>query len=93
MNDKYIDDGDVVLNEFEVIVDGERLTEETAEALGLETAGRIGRPALPDAERASVHLAFRVTPPVADRVDELARTTGRRRSDVLRDAVEAYLAG
>lgn len=79
---------DVDLDVEEFFYDGERLTEERAEQIGLD---RGGRPHIDPAGQPSLRLAFRVPQPVADQVDELARRTGRRRSDVLRDAVQAYL--
>ena len=82
-------DVDLDLEEFHY--DGERLTEERAERIGLEAANRGGRPHLDPTRAPSSRVACRVTQPVADRLDAVARATGRRRSQVLRDALDAYL--
>ncbi|HOA26000.1 MAG TPA: ribbon-helix-helix protein, CopG family [Arachnia sp.] len=82
-------DVDLDLEEFHY--DGERLTEERAERIGLEAANRGGRPHLDPTRAPSARVACRVTQPVADRLDAVARATGRRRSQVLRDALDAYL--
>ena len=79
---------DVNLDEEPYSYDGKRLTELDAEQLG---ANRGGRPHLDPTRRPSTHVACRVTTATADRLDEVARSTGRRRSQVLRDALDAYL--
>lgn len=78
----------VDLDEEPYSYDGQRLTEESAEQIG---ANRGGRPHLDPTRRPSTHVACRVTTATADRLDEVARATGRRRSQVLRDALDAYL--
>jgi conserved domain protein len=73
--------------------DGTRLTNAMAEELvdEVERHGLAGRPHLDPEQRPSVHLAFRVPSSVGEQVDSLAKRTGRRRSDVLRAALDAYL--
>lgn len=79
---------DVNLDEEPYSYDGQQLTEETAEQLG---ASRGGRPHLDPSRQPSTHVACRVTVATANQLDEVARATGRRRSQVLRDALDAYL--
>ena len=59
-----------------------------AEQLG---PNRGGRPHLDPAWQPSTHAACRVTTATANRLDEVARAAGRRRSQMLRDALDAYL--
>ena len=79
---------DVNLDEKPYSYGGRRLTEDRAERIG---ANRGGRPHLDPTQQPSTHVACRVTSAMADRLDEVARATGRRRSQVLRDALDAYL--
>lgn len=82
---------DVDLDVEEFHFSGERLTEERAERLGLEGPNVGGRPHLDPLREPSTRVAFRVPQPVADRLDALARTSGRRRSDILRESLDSYL--
>ena len=82
---------DVNLDAEEFYFDGERLTEERAEQLGLESPNLGGRPHLDPERKPSTHVAFRVSQPVADKLDGVVRASGRRRSDILRQALQAYL--
>lgn len=83
---------DINLDEEEIGFEGKRLTEADAEVLGKQIAARLnGRPFLDPEGEPSIHLGFRVPRSVGSRVDDVARRTGKRRSDVLREAVEAYL--
>lgn len=71
---------------------GTLLTEQRAEELGEDIAQRLGgRPFLDSENRPSLRLAFRVPPSVGEELDAVAKRTGRRVSDVLREAVDEYL--
>ena len=72
--------------------DGTRVTNELAEQWATDLEHRGGRPSLDPAGVPSVRLAFRVPEDVSEQVDALAARQGRRRSDVLRTAIEQYLA-
>ncbi len=90
---EVVDGGVVDLDAEDIrLGDGTRITEERAEAWAVELQRRGGRPSLDPDGTPSVRLAFRVPEVVGDRIDALAAAQGRRRSDVLRDAVEQYLA-
>lgn len=78
-----------------VYLDGERLTEARAQKLATEMGRRFGarggRPALtPGAP--SRQKAVRLSVEQADKLAHAARSRGARESDVLRDALDAYLA-
>ncbi|MDO5676070.1 MAG: ribbon-helix-helix protein, CopG family [Propionibacteriaceae bacterium] len=86
------DGGDVDLDAVDYRAgDGSRITNAIAEEWAKEAEQRGGRPHLDPEKQPSIRLAFRVPEGLSDRIDDLAAKTGRRRSDVLRAAVEAYL--
>lgn len=58
----------------------------------VDAARKGGRPYLDPDGQPSLHWALRVPRALGERVDALAARTGRRRSDLLRDALEAYLS-
>ena len=90
---EVIDGGDIDLDVEDVrLSDGTRVTNELVDEWVEELEGRGGRPSLDPAGAPSVRLAFRVPEEVGDRVDALAARQGRRRSDVLRAALDQYLA-
>lgn len=76
--------------------DGTRLTNRRAEQIATEelTKTRRGRPALSseDEGQGSPRLSFRVPAQVRRRVEERAQAEGRKVSELVRDAVERYLA-
>lgn len=73
------------------LADGTRVTNELAERWAEEIERSAGRPFLDPAGQPSMHLAFRVPASVGQQVDDLASSSGRRRSDVLREALDEYL--
>ena len=86
---------DVNLDEEEIYLDGERLTEARARSLAVEIGRRFGsrggRPALtPGAP--SRQKAVRLSVDQADQLARAASERGVRESDVIRDALDAYLA-
>lgn len=90
---EVVDGGDVDLDREDIrLADGTRVTDELAELWAEELASRGGRPSLDPAGAPSVRLAFRVPEEVSDQVDALAARQGCRRSDVLRAALDQYLA-
>ena len=59
----------------------------------VDTVHRLGgRPSLTGPGKQSPQIRVRVSESVHQRVTDLARRTGRRRSQVVRDALDAYLA-
>lgn len=79
------------------LADGTRLTNERAAQIAQEELGKVrrGRPTLsPDDEgEGSPQLSVRVPGQVRRRVEDRATAEGRKVSDVVRDAIEQYLAG
>ncbi len=83
---------EVNLDQEPIEFEGTLLTEQQAEELGEDIAQRLGgRPFLDSENRPSLRLAFRVPPSVGEELDAVAKRTGRRVSDVLRQAVDEYL--
>lgn len=72
--------------------DGTRVTNALAEQWSDEAENRGGRPHLDPAGTPSVRLAFRVPEAISDQVDAIAARRGKRRSDILRAALDQYLA-
>ena len=67
------DGGDVDLDREDVHYDGQRLTEARAEFIGLQAGEHLtGRPYLDPDMRPSVHVGFRVTQEVSNRLDQVA---------------------
>ncbi|RRD04407.1 hypothetical protein EII34_10100 [Arachnia propionica] len=87
---------EIDLDESTVQVDGVRLTEARAAQLAREISVRHGRrggrPSLPEHERASVQKALRLTPEQAQRLAAAASSRGVSESELLRNALDAYLA-
>ncbi len=87
---------EVDLDEEEIYLDDIRLTEARAQEIAREISRRYGkqggRPTLPDSERASVQKAVRLTPAKAEQLSQVAAARGMRESDVIRAALDAYLA-
>ncbi|MDO5067948.1 MAG: ribbon-helix-helix domain-containing protein [Propionibacteriaceae bacterium] len=87
---------EIDLDDADIRVAGERLTEARAEQLAREIAARHGRlggrPPLPEHERASVQKAVRLTPAQAKRLADAANSRGVPESELLRKALDAYLA-
>jgi hypothetical protein len=93
---KYVDSGDIDLDFEEVhLADGTRLTEKKAEELGRTmsraAARRRGRPSLTGSELHSPHVSARVPEEVRDRLRARAEAEGKPVSEVIREAIEAYV--
>lgn len=72
--------------------DGTRITNALAEQWAEEVQRTGGRPHLDPDKNPSVRVAFRITTDMSERLDKVAHSSGRRRLDVLRAAVEEYLS-
>lgn len=89
---------DIDLDQEEVIVAGKRFTNADAEQLAeqLEASGPPrtgpGRPSLSGESAKSPHLGLRVTPVLRDKLEARAVAEGKKVSEVVRDALEAYTA-
>ena len=82
---------DVDLDETEVfILDGERLTDERAEEI-TERVFKAGRPSLTGEGERSPQIGVRLPKDMHDRLSARAASEGRRKSDLVREAVESYL--
>jgi hypothetical protein len=89
---KYVDAGDIDLDQEEVrLADGTRLTEEKAAELGEEIAAR-GRPSLSGRGQHSPRVAFRLPPGLLAAAEKRADAEGKRLSELAREALEHYLA-
>lgn len=53
----------------------------------IKEISKRGRPELPDSEKRSVITQFRCTPDERERLEQAAKTQGKRLSDWLRDQV------
>lgn len=74
------------LDQDPIEFEGTSLTEQRDEELGEGIAQRLGgRPFLAPENRPSLRLAFRVPPSIGEELDAVAKRTGRRVSDVLRE--------
>jgi hypothetical protein len=72
---------------------GEKLTEARAEQVAAEVLARTpGRPSLSGARETSPSLTIRLPKQKRARLDGLAAAQGRRTSEVVREALEDYLA-
>jgi Ribbon-helix-helix protein, copG family len=89
---KYTDGGGIDLDQ-EVVrrKDGSRLDEVGAEQLGQEILKRAGRPSLSGGSKRSPQIGVRLPDDLHDRLQNRADREGKRLSQVVRDAVEAYL--
>lgn len=87
------DAGDIDLDQEEIYVDGERLTEARAVELAREISRRHGRkggrPSL--AAGRSPQIATRVPQALKDQIAKAAKTEGVHESDVVRSALDEYL--
>lgn len=85
---------DLDLDEEEIYVGGERLTEAKAAELARDIARRHGlrggRPSL--GPEGSVRVAARVPKETKLRIAALAEKAGQRESEVIREALDEYLA-
>lgn len=94
-NSKYESD-DIDLDVEEVYErDGERLTEARAEEIAEETLAKIGRGGRPSLSGGNVHsptIQARVSTDLHEQLRQLARQQGVTQSDLVREAVEAYVA-
>lgn len=92
---RYIDGGTIDLDSEEFyLADGTRLTEEMASELAEEMtqANRRGRPSLSSADGRSPQISVRVSTEVRDRLRGRAQDEGKRLSDVVREALAAYVS-
>jgi len=72
---------------------GEKLTEARAEKIAAEVLARTpGRPSLSGARETSPSLTIRLPKQERARLDLLASEQGRRTSEVVREALDDYLA-
>ncbi len=72
---------------------GEKLTEARAEKIAAEVLARTpGRPSLSGARETSPSLTIRLPRQERARLDRLAAEQGRRTSQVVREALDDYLA-
>ena len=87
---------DINLDEADIEVNGKRFTEADARALGSLIArrngARGGRPRKPEAERASVTKAIRLTRAESDRLGQAARKNQTTETQIIRQALTQYLA-
>ena len=81
------------LDAEEFYVGGVRLTENRAAQFAerAERTARGGRPSLSGPGRQSPSISLRLPEHTKDRLDDLARTEGRRQSEIIRTAVDEYL--
>ena len=85
---------DIDLDAEEFYVGGERLTERRAAELAdraEQRASRGGRPSLSSSGRHSPMLNLRVSEDTKAQLEHLAEASGRRQSDLVRDALAEYL--
>jgi Ribbon-helix-helix protein, copG family len=84
---------EVDLDREEVRFRGDRLTEARAEAVAEEVRSRTpGRPSLSGVSEKSPSLTIRLPKQERARLDRLAAEQGRRTSQVVREALDDYLA-
>ncbi len=72
--------------------DGTRITEELAAAWSDEIAQRRGRPSLTAPRTHSPQIAFRVPAELREAAERRARREGKSMSELVRKALEEYLA-
>lgn len=82
---------DIDLDSEEVIVRGERLTEARAAEIADRLERRSGRPSLTAPGAHSPVLNLRVSQITKSQLEHLAETSGRRQSDIVREALAEYL--
>lgn len=81
---------DIDLDTDEFIVGGERLTEERAAEIADRLGRRSGRPSLTGPGAHSPVLNLRVSQATKEQLEHLAEASGRRQSDVVREALKEY---
>ena len=81
---------DIDLDAEEFVVGGDRLTEERAHGLARELERSAGRPSLSGPGRRSPALNVRIPERMRARLADVAHSQGRRQSDVVREALDAY---
>jgi hypothetical protein len=84
-------------DEVVLLANGERLTETLAEQMGEELAAefarrRRGRPSLSGNAEETPQIAARVPVEVRDKLEARAAAEGKKLSEVVRDALAAYVA-
>lgn len=82
---------DIDLDAEEFYVGGERLTEARAAELAERAERRAGRPSLTGRGTHSPALNLRVSQATKDQLEDLAASSGRRQSDLVREALAEYL--
>ena len=87
---------DIDLDVEEVVVGAKRFTNADADALAAELEstpprGR-GRPSLTGVSQDTPQIAVRVSPALRERLQSRAEREGKKLSEVVRDALEAYSA-
>lgn len=83
---------EIDLDAEEFYVGGERLTQARAAELAERAERRSGRPSLTSPGAHSPALNLRVSTQTKARLEAQAEAEGRRQSDIVRDALEEYLA-
>lgn len=83
--------GDIDLGIEEFFVDGERLTEEGAAKIADRLERQGGRPSLTAPGTHSPVLNLRVSLATKEQLERLAEASGRRQSDLVREALTEYL--
>ncbi len=87
---------EIDLDQENIQLAGERLTEAKAAEIAREIARkhgrRGGRPPLKPEQRASVQKAVRLTPARAARLHAVATAQGVKEAEIIRQALDAYLA-
>lgn len=82
---------DIDLETEDFVVGGERLTESRAGEIADRLERRSGRPSLSSHGAHSPVLNLRVSQTTKDQLQSLARSSGRRQSDIVREALAEYL--
>ncbi|MFT4218602.1 MAG: ribbon-helix-helix protein, CopG family [Micropruina sp.] len=82
----------VDLDDEYLMVGGERLTEERAEQLAERAARGVGRPSLTAPGERSPALNLRIPSSTRLRLNAVAAAQGRSASEVVREALDDYLA-
>jgi hypothetical protein len=72
-------------------VDGDKITQETVDDLVVEAHRVMGRPSLTGPGEHSPRLVSRIPRSLDDRLNAYVEKTGRRRSSVVREALERFL--
>lgn len=84
---------DVDLETEEIrLADGTRFTNEIAEEINEQALRAAGRPSLSAPGQHSPSVTVRLPQHLADKLDAKAASTGKRRSQIVREALESALA-